>query len=151
MPTDDDHATIDADLAPLARRIGAVSPAWNSALAARFGAARIPELRAGLQPAVEAIYEGHLLHGHASRVVDATASTSMHLLIGDWCYAAGLCDVAATGDVAAVGTLADLIADVASMVAEAPRPDGAPDPREIRWEAALTELAPHTTPSHEEH
>jgi hypothetical protein len=141
------------DLAPLAQRIGAVSERWRQSLAVRWGAPRVPATIPGpLNGAIEAIYEGYALHEDASRVLASSASHNLRLLIGDWCYAAGLCDVAATGNLDAVETLADLIADTAALAAEGPRAAGAPDPRDIRWETALQSLASltgGTTPLHD--
>ena len=134
----------DALLAPLASRIAAVSTRWKQALAAELGPARVPGLQLGnlLDSGIEAIYEGYALHRNASRVLKSTSSDHLQLLIGDWCYAAGLCDVAASGDLDAVSTLADLIADTAIMAEEQPRPDGTPDPRDICWDEALASLVP---------
>ncbi len=132
----------DAQLAPLAQRIGTVSVRWRKALAAELGSARVPAtITAPLDAAIEAIYEGYALHEDASRVLRDGTSEQLRLLIGDWCYAAGLCDVAATNDLDAVGTLADLIADTAALAAEGPRPAHGVDVREIRWDTALASLA----------
>lgn len=125
----------------LAARIGAVSPEWRRSLARHVSAGRrAPELRRGLSLAVETIYEGYALHFATPRTMTDGASTAMRLLVGDWCYAAGLCDVAEAGDLEAVATLADLIADVAALAQEAPRPDDVPDPRDLRWSEALADL-----------
>lgn len=137
-----DASPRDARLAVLAQRIGGVSNRWQQAVAAELGAGRVPpSINAPLDAAIEAIYEGYALHEDASRVLRGGTSEQLRLLIGDWCYAAGLCDVAATNDLDAVGTLADLIADTAALAAEGPRPSSGQDLREIRWDEALAELA----------
>ena len=128
----------------IARRIADVSPEWAAALNHARGAARVVERLRGddaLALGVESIYEGYAIHYAASRVAEAELTPALHLLLGDFCYAAGLCDVAATGDLDAVATLADLIADTAALAAEGRRPADAPDPRELRWNAALSALA----------
>lgn len=133
----------DALLAPLTQRIAAVSRRWNEMLAAELGAPRMQHFDPSslLDAGIEAIYEGYALHATASRVLRSDAPEHLRLLIGDWCYAAGLCDVAASGHLDAVSTLADLIANTAMMAEEHPRPEGTPDPREICWDNALQSLA----------
>jgi hypothetical protein len=131
-------------LEALAERIGSVSSAWQIAVARIAGAPRAGDLPAGLGAAVETIYEGYALHFGATRTLGPSTPGALRLLIGDWCYAAGLCDVANTGDLDAVSTLADLIADVAALADEpgvSNRSDDTPDPRELRWDRALAELA----------
>lgn len=130
----------------LASRIGVVSPLWKAELAATAQRAR--RTRDGDTPlltqGIESIYEGYALHfaADSTRVVRSDGRFSSRLLLGDWCYAAGLCDIAKTGNVDAVRTLADLIADVASMASEAPEhPDDAANPREIRWSETLSQLS----------
>jgi hypothetical protein len=54
------------------------------------------------------IYEGYLLHYGRSRLF-SQADTDLALLTGDYLYAAGLSEICATGDLAAVGALATLI------------------------------------------
>ena len=58
---------------------------------------------------VEAVYEGFLLHGGSSRVLDAT-DEDLNILAGDRLYALGLARLAAVGDLESVRELADVIA-----------------------------------------
>lgn len=127
----------------IARRIASVSPRWRDAL--RDEPAGQP-LSANVRDAVETIREGHLLHHGESRVLRADTSAPMKLLIGDYCYAAGLCDIAEARDVPAVRTLAGLIADVSVMAAGEAGPGSAVtaaerhEKIEQRWQQALSEL-----------
>jgi hypothetical protein len=57
---------------------------------------------------VETIYEGYLVHYGRPRLF-APADADTALLLGDYLYAHGLVHVAATGNVAAVADLAELI------------------------------------------
>jgi hypothetical protein len=128
----------------LSARIAAVSPAWKAALATRPPAARRAQVLADtLGLGVDLIYEGYALHRGTSGMLVDGASADLRLLVGDFCYAAGLCEVAAAGDLAAVRSLADLIADTAVLALEQPRPADAPDPRELRWDGVLADLALH--------
>jgi hypothetical protein len=67
---------------------------------------------------VETIYEGYLLHYGRPRLF-APADADTALLLGDYLYAHGLVRVAATGNVAAVHDLAELISLCAQARAEA--------------------------------
>jgi hypothetical protein len=58
--------------------------------------------------ALETIYEGYLLHYGVSRLF-APADRDTALLLGDALYAQGLVHLAALGETAAVGELAELI------------------------------------------
>lgn len=58
---------------------------------------------------VEAVYEGFLLHGGSSRVLDVTDG-DLNILAGDRLYAFGLARLAAIGDLESVRELADVIA-----------------------------------------
>jgi len=131
----------DDTLGHIRGQVGDVSAQWRAHLAPHLSAGRrVPELRRGLTLAVETIYEGWALHAAAPRTLVSDAPGSLRLLVGDWCYAAGLCAVAEAGDLDAVASLADLIADVAVLAAEQPRGAGSPDPRELRWDQALSSL-----------
>jgi hypothetical protein len=59
------------------------------------------------------------------------------VLIGDHCYASGLCDVAASGDLAAIRTLAQLVAEVATVDPSDPLAD---DAREACWTSSIETL-----------
>ena len=124
-------------------RIASVSPRWRAATREATTDMPAPRtathtLRAGLADGVETIYEGHLLHHDESRVLKADTSDAMKLLVGDYCYAAGLTDIADTGDVEAVRSLAALIADVSVLAAGTEHRDHAT--LERRWDVALKEL-----------
>jgi hypothetical protein len=58
---------------------------------------------------IEAVYEGFLLHGGSSRILDASDG-DLNILAGDRLYAFGLAQLAELGDVASVRELADVIA-----------------------------------------
>jgi hypothetical protein len=63
--------------------------------------------------AIEAIREGHLLHGPGGRVV-RTDDPDLALLAGDRLYALGLAELAAAGDLEAVRAMAEAIAGAAT-------------------------------------
>ena len=79
-----------------------------------------PELGLGL----ETIYEGYLVHYGRPRLF-RSAGADTALLLGDYLYAHGLVRVAATGNIAAVLDLADLISMCAQVRAEGANGDGA--------------------------
>ena len=89
----------------------AESPLWAESLLP--GDRRAPEpVFSPLSPpehalAVETIYEGYLVHYGRSRLF-APVDDAAALLLGDYLYAHGLVHVAGSGDVAAVGDLAEL-------------------------------------------
>lgn len=123
----DDQAVGSAgDAAPtplqvVARRIARVSPDWADVTETEAvdahevrGAHALGMVRA---QGVEAIREGWLLHRGASRVASG-ASADLALLVGDWCYAAGLCTIADEGTLDDVAALAELVAGISSRVGE---------------------------------
>lgn len=132
----------------VALRIGEVSPAWRAVLrgtpragktAVAAGTephARTPRgMRRDLALGVELIYEGWAMHAGAPRLTEiAEGEEGLALLIGDWCYAAGLCEVADTGHLDAVAQLAALVADLSASN------DELPAQLEARWDAALDRL-----------
>jgi hypothetical protein len=82
-----------------------------------------------------AVREGYLLHYADGRVV-AASEADLALLGGDRLYALALAELAALGDLEAVGALADLISDCACAHAEdAPARAGA------AWDAAAAGFA----------
>jgi hypothetical protein len=107
-------------LETVARRAAEASPLWGSALLAeprgalRF-AGRCPERHL---LGVETIYEGYLLHHGTSRLFDQD-DRDLAVLTGDYLYAAGLREICATGDLAAVDALAELIAACAARRGDA--------------------------------
>ena len=105
-------------LAEIARRAAADSQLWRSSLV-RDDA---PSEFEGRCPAshllgVEMIYEGYLLHRNRSRLFSHD-DPDLALLTGDYLYAAGLTEICATGDLAAVRDLAELISACARSQAE---------------------------------
>ena len=84
---------------------------------------------------VETIYEGYLCHYGRPRLF-APADDELALLLGDYLYAHGLVRVAATGSVAAVAELAELISVCSRLRAEGEAGDGE------AWLAAAVALGP---------
>ena len=109
----------------IAAEAAAESPLWGEQLRAereREGvfAPLAPERFAlGL----ETIYEGYLLHYGRPRLF-SPADGDVALLLGDYLYAHGLVRIAATGEVDAVATLAELISTCAHLRAEEAEGDG---------------------------
>src|SRR4051794_19246349 len=84
---------------------------------------------------LEAVYEGYLLHYGEPRAF-VGMDEDLRLLAGDALYAVGLARLAATGDMAAVAELADLI----SLTSET-RIAGRPDVAEALWQASVRALS----------
>jgi hypothetical protein len=98
----------------------------------------LPEGRWGdgdLAFVLEAVYEGHLMH-HGRPRAFGPMDEDLRLLAGDELYALGLARLAQTGDVAAVGELAELI----SLCAWASSENGAAGLVETLWQATETRL-----------
>ncbi len=95
--------------AQLAQQLAQTSPAWGA------------HVRGNLDDADDAssidgdfaIHEGLRMHFGRSTVLTNGAPQSLRLLAGDWCFAAGLCEVAAQGDLNEVERLAAVVADAA--------------------------------------
>lgn len=124
-------------LGAVAARIADVSPAW-AAIAVEPGTA--PDSAAGIDAlgrsraqGVEAIREGWLLHRGAPRLVEP-GSGDLGLLVGDWCYAAGLCTIADAGSLDDVAALAELVADLSARAQEPV------EALEQRWSETLEEM-----------
>jgi len=88
------------------------SPLWRDALLPRHERELVPVF-SPLGPAqhalgLETIYEGYLVHYGRPRLF-APPNPDTALLLGDYLYAHGLVRIAASGDVAAVADLAELI------------------------------------------
>ncbi len=115
----------------------AESPLWAASLRPEREQERRAVFSALCDPAfalgVESIYEGYLLHYGRPRLF-APADEDTALLLGDYLYAHGLVRVAATGSVAAVHDLAELI----SLCAQA-RAEGRPGEAEA-WAATAALL-----------
>jgi len=122
-------------LGVVAQRIADVSPSWASASVAADRAPASTDLGIGRDRTigVESIREGWLLHRGASRIA-AAASPDLALLVGDWCYAAGLREVTEHGSLDQVAALAELVADLSADPADTD------DALAARWSAALAAL-----------
>jgi hypothetical protein len=111
----------------IADAASAESPLWGAAL--RPFDDRLSEpVFSSLAPAthavgLETIYEGYLVHYGRSRLF-APADRDTAILLGDYLYAHGLVRIADTGDVKAVGELAELISRCAQLRAEGLGGDG---------------------------
>ena len=106
-------------LGVVAQRLADVSPAWAAVtIAPATAPSGAPDgISRDRAIGVESIREGWLLHRAASRLA-ADASPDLALLVGDWCYAAGLCEIADHGSLDDVERLADLVADVSARCDE---------------------------------
>ena len=124
-------------LETVAERAADASPLWASAL--------LTEPRGGLRFSgrcperhllgVETIYEGYLLHHGTSRLFEQD-DRDLAVLTGDYLYAAGLREICATGDLAAVDALAELSAACAAR-----RGDGEPEADDALWDQTVAGLA----------
>jgi hypothetical protein len=109
----------------LAAEAAAESPLWGEQLRAEperesvFGSLAPERFSLGL----ETIYEGYLVHYGRPRLFSPRES-EVALLLGDYLYAHGLVRIAATGELDAVATLAELISTCAHLRAEAAAGDG---------------------------
>jgi hypothetical protein len=100
---------------------GSESSLWADAALPDGDQRRVPVFSTLCDPeyalCVETIYEGYLLHYGRPRLF-APADEDGALLLGDYLYAHGLVRIAATGSVAAVHDLAELISLCAHSRAE---------------------------------
>ena len=121
----------------IAAEAAAESPLWGEQLRAEpewvgvFGPLAPDRFALGL----ETIYEGYLVHYGRPRLF-SPAEGDVALLLGDYLYAHGLVRIAATGDLDAVATLAELISTCAQLRAE--HEDGDAE----AWRDAAAALAP---------
>ena len=102
------------------------SPLWAAAARRRSRAGAASSHRCATRrsrPGVETIYEGYLCH-HGRPRLFAPADDELALLLGDYLYAHGLVRIAATGSVAAVSELAELISLCSRLRAEGEDGDG---------------------------
>lgn len=106
-------------LGVVAQRARDVSPAWEDVTIDPHDTPAAPPAVAGRDRAigVESIREGWLLHRGQSRIASG-ASPDLALLVGDWCYAAGLCSIADHGSLDDVARLATLVATVSARADE---------------------------------
>ena len=121
----------------LADEAAAESQLWAAALLPDAERDRSP-IFSPLAPArfalaLETIYEGYLLHYGRPRLF-ARPGDEEAILLGDYLYAHGLVRVAATGELAAVATLAELISTCAHLRAESAAGD------DEAWVAAARRL-----------
>ena len=112
----------------IASDAAADSPLWADALLP-VGERRLEPVFSSLAPpelglGLETIYEGYLVHYGRSRLF-GPAGADTALLLGDYLYAHGLVRVAATGNVAAVLDLSELISMCSQARAEGRDGDGA--------------------------
>jgi hypothetical protein len=123
----------------IAADAGQESALWNAALRPREEQERsavfspLGEPRYAL--GIETIYEGYLLHYGRPRLFEPDDQDAA-LLLGDYLYAHGLVRIAATGSVAAVSELAELISLCSRLRAEGENGDGE------AWLAAAASLGP---------
>lgn len=112
----------------IATDAAAESPLWAESLLPEAEQLREPVFSplapAGHALALETIYEGYLVHYGRARLF-SPADPDAALLLGDYLYAHGLVRVAASGDVAAVGDLAELISLCSQARADGRNGDGA--------------------------
>ena len=112
----------------IAAEAAAESPLWAEALLPEAEQVHEPVFsrlaQAGHALGLETIYEGYLVHYGRSRLFSPDDPDTA-LLLGDYLYAYGLVRVAATGDVAAVADLAELISLCTQARAEGRNGDGA--------------------------
>ena len=126
----------------IASEAAAESPLWGEALRADpepegiFGPLAAEQFALGL----ETIYEGYLVHYGRPRLF-APADAEAALLLGDYLYAHGLVRIAATGELDAVATLAELISTCAHLQAD--RADGDGD----AWVGAVRRLGGEPDPA----
>ena len=118
----------------VARLAAAESPLWADQLRVEpEGGPVFGPLAPAHALGVETIYEGYLVHYGRPRLF-APADAETALLLGDYLYAHGLVHVAASGDLDAVATLAELISTCAHLRAEGGAGDGE------AWLAAVRQL-----------
>jgi hypothetical protein len=111
----------------IADEAAAESPLWCDALLPRRKRQLLPVF-SPLGPerhalGIETIYEGYLVHYGRPRLF-ASEDHDTALLLGDYLYAHGLVRIAASGDVAAVADLAELISLCAQARADVRDGDG---------------------------
>ncbi|HUA11420.1 MAG TPA: hypothetical protein VMA83_05395 [Solirubrobacteraceae bacterium] len=134
----DEGPLVAGALAPVAAANGG-SPA---AVAAR--GPRAAHASGEYELAVEAIYEGYLLHGSAARLF-AAGDEDLAVLLGDHLYALGLARLVELGDIAAVVELADTI----SLAAQA-RSGGDRELADAAWLAGASAVGWGPSAAHAE-
>jgi len=125
----------------IADEASAESPLWEESLLLRHERQLVPVFSSlvadpSLAVGLETIYEGYLVHYGKPRLF-APADADTALLLGDYLYAHGLVRVAQTGNVAAVGDLAELISLCAQLRADGREGDS------VAWAATAALLGAH--------
>jgi len=120
--------TVSAVWQTITAEAAAESALWAEALLPESAQVREPVFSplapTGHAVGLETIYEGYLVHHGRSRLF-LPPDADCALLLGDYLYAHGLVRVAASGDVAAVADLAELISLCSQARAEGRNGDGA--------------------------
>ena len=127
----EDGGLLASALLPGGPVVGHEDPALGDLAASGPGAATNAE---SIALAVEAAYEGHLLHRGNSRLLDST-DRDLALLAGDRLYALSLATLAQAREIEAVRELADAI----SLCAQA-HADGVDGLEAAAWEASATAI-----------
>lgn len=106
----------------LAQVVEAVDPALRAHAVSELPGGRYDHLQPELAFVLEAVWEGYLAHYDTPRAF-AGMDPDLRLLAGDALFALGLERLAESGDLEAVGVLADLISQTARAEAEGRRDD----------------------------
>lgn len=129
-------------MSALSEVAAALDPALRTHAIADLPQGRYDHLEPNLGFVLEAVWEGYLVHYGRPRLFPsgvhdgATIDPDLRLLAGDALYALGLERLAESGDLAAVGVLADLISSTA-------RAEAADDRESVAglWEEHVSKLA----------
>ncbi len=135
-------SSLGAALEPEPEPDGAAEPADDEPALRAAAGPRIGDAdRDDVEIAVAAVDEGYRLHYASPRAL-RIADPNLALLAGDRLYALGLARLAAIGDTAAIGELADVIALSAQAHAS-----GDAELADAAWEAGLAAIACGASPA----